>query len=88
MTKCQLKDKEIKYTRLCVDQVHHKSDKDIRHDLLKFSKYDYTYKIKCNFELIERVSMNSRTNKEESSRQKDKSFSILRRRGSTFYYVL
>ena len=55
LTKCQVKDQEIEYTRLCVDQIRHKSDKDIRHDLLKFSKYGYAYKIKCNSELIEKV---------------------------------
>ena len=30
-----MKDLEIEYTKLRVDQDHHKSNKDIRHDLLK-----------------------------------------------------
>ena len=28
-------------------------DKTIRHDLLRFSKYDYTYKLKYNSETLE-----------------------------------
>ena len=44
------------------DQVHflctcqsppQKMDKTIRHDLLKFSKYGYTYKLKCNSDTLE-----------------------------------
>ena len=30
-----------------------KMDKTIRHDLLRFSKYDYTYKLKYNSEALE-----------------------------------
>ena len=31
-----------------------KIDKTIRHDLLKFSKYGYSYKFKCNSETLEK----------------------------------
>ena len=55
-----------------IDQVHHESDKDIRHDLLKFSEYGYAYKIKYNSELIERVSINGRTNKKNQVGRKIK----------------
>ena len=72
LTKCQLKDQEIEYTRSYVDQVYHKSDKDIRHDLLKFSKYGYTYKIEYNSELTEIVSINNRTNKKNQEGRKIK----------------
>ena len=34
-----------------------KIDKTIRHDLLTFSKYGYTYKVKCNSETLEKVPM-------------------------------
>ena len=57
---------------LCVDQVNHKSEKDIHHDLLKFSKYGYTYKIEYNSELTEIVSINSRMNKKNQEGRKIK----------------
>ena len=55
-----------------VDQVYHKSDKDVRHDLLKFSEYGYTYKIEYNSKFIERVSVNSKTNKKNQVGRKIK----------------
>ena len=58
-------------------------DKTIRHDLLRFSKYGYTYKLKCNSETLEKVPMYDRANKKNQLRQKDKSFSNLKRWEST-----
>jgi len=85
----QVKDLGIEYTFLCTGQVHHKKfDKTIRHDLLKFSKYDYTYKLKCNSETLEKVPMYGRANKKNQIRQKDKSFSNLKRWESTLVSVL
>ena len=50
----QVKDKGIGYTWVCVDQVHHKVDKIIHYDLLKFSKYGYTYKFKYSSGSLEK----------------------------------
>ena len=65
-----------------------KIDKIIRHNLLKLSKYDYTYKLKCNSETLEKVPMYGRANKKNQIRQKDKSFSNLKRWESTLVSVL
>ena len=65
-----------------------KIDKTIRHSLLKLSKYDYTYKRKCNSETLEKVPMYGRANKKNQLRQKDKSFSNLKRWESTLVSVL
>ena len=79
------------------DQVHilvywssapQKIDKIIRHNLLKLSKYGYTYKLKCNSETLEKVPMYGRANKKNQIRQKDKSFSNLKRWESTLVSVL
>ena len=52
-----------------------KIDKIIRHNLLKLSKYCYTYKLQCNFETLEKVPMYGGANKKNQITQKDKSFS-------------
>ena len=49
----QVKDKGIGYTWVCANQVHHKVDKIIHYDLLKFSKCGYAYEFKCNSETLE-----------------------------------
>ena len=78
------------------DQVHilvhwssppQKIDNIIRHNLLKLSKYGYTYKLKCNSETLEKVPIYGRANKKNQIWQKDKSFSNLKRWESTLVSV-
>ena len=63
-------------------------DKTIHPNLVRLRKYDYTYKLKCNSKTLEKVPMYGRANKKNQIRQKDKSFSNLKRWESTLVSVL
>jgi hypothetical protein len=65
-----------------------KIDNIIHHNLLKLSKYGYTYKLKYDSKTLEKVPMYGRANKKNQIRQKDKSFSNLKRWESTLVSVL
>ena len=58
-------------------------DKTIRHDLLKLSKYGYTYKFKYNSEALKSFQCVTERMEKNQIRQKDKSFSNLKRWEST-----
>ena len=67
-------------------------DKIIRHDLLKLSKYGYTYKFKYNSEALEMFQCVAERMGKNQIRLKDKSFSNLKRWESTlvscFVFIL
>ena len=62
----------------------------ICHDLLKISKYDYTYEVKYNSVTLERLQCMTKTNEKNQIGQKDKSFSNLKGWESTLvsYFMI